>query len=141
MDILKRYHQMIADSGEAYLWYFPDGSPATVEASHYLDFAARARGSAPSFEIYGQPGCRQDAAVLFGIQELIMETFDDPKWVRELLEILKRRKLVTIASMKGANFDIIETGGGDASSTVISPEETRQAVRRCFEGTRSCTYA
>ena len=80
------------------------------------------RGSVPSFEIYGQPGCWQDAAVLFGIQELIMETFDDPAWVHELLGILKRRKLPTIASMKDAKFDIIELGGGDASSTVISPD-------------------
>jgi len=80
------------------------------------------RGSAPSFEIYGQPGCWQDAAVLFGIQELIMATFDDPAWVHELLEVLKRRKLTTIASMNGAKFDIIELGGGDASSTVISPQ-------------------
>jgi uroporphyrinogen decarboxylase len=79
------------------------------------------RGSAPSFEIYGQPGCWQDAAVLFGIQALIMETFDDPGWVHQFLEVLKRRKLPTIASMKGAKIDIIELGGGDASSTVISP--------------------
>jgi len=79
------------------------------------------RGSTPSFEIYGQPGCWQDAAVLFGIQELIMQTFDDPTWVHEFLEILRQRKLATIASMKGAKFDIVEHGGGDASSTVISP--------------------
>jgi hypothetical protein len=33
VDILKRYHEMISKSGETYLWYFPDGSPATVETS------------------------------------------------------------------------------------------------------------
>ncbi len=33
VDILKRYHEMISKSGETYLWYFPNGSPATVEAS------------------------------------------------------------------------------------------------------------
>jgi hypothetical protein len=33
VDILKRYHQMISEAGETYLWYFPDGSPATVETS------------------------------------------------------------------------------------------------------------
>ena len=33
VDILKRYHEMISKSGETYLWYFPDGSPASVEAS------------------------------------------------------------------------------------------------------------
>ncbi len=33
VDILKRYYSMIAESGETYLWYFPDGAPASVEAS------------------------------------------------------------------------------------------------------------
>ena len=33
VDILMRYHKMISESGETYLWYFPDGSPATVETS------------------------------------------------------------------------------------------------------------
>jgi uroporphyrinogen-III decarboxylase len=80
------------------------------------------RGSVPGFEVYGQPGCWQDAAVLYGIEQLIMETFDDPQWVHEFLEILKQRKLANVASMEGAQFDLIEHGGGDASSTVISPK-------------------
>ncbi|UCG86482.1 MAG: hypothetical protein JSW71_21720 [Gemmatimonadota bacterium] len=79
------------------------------------------RGSVPGFEIYGQPGCWQDAAVLYGIEPLIMETFDDPRWVHEFLRILRQRKLAHVASMEGARFDLIEHGGGDASSTVISP--------------------
>jgi len=33
VDILKRYYDMISESGATYLWYFPDGSPATVEKS------------------------------------------------------------------------------------------------------------
>jgi hypothetical protein len=33
VDILKRYFEMIDSTGEAYLWYVPDGSPATKEAS------------------------------------------------------------------------------------------------------------
>ena len=33
VDILRRYAEMIASSGESYLWYFPDGSPSTAEAS------------------------------------------------------------------------------------------------------------
>lgn len=32
-DILARYHRLIAEKGEAYLWYFPDGRPSSVEAS------------------------------------------------------------------------------------------------------------
>ncbi|NOY61248.1 MAG: hypothetical protein GXO75_20240 [Calditrichaeota bacterium] len=33
VDILKRYYNMIAETGETYLWYFPDGSHATIETS------------------------------------------------------------------------------------------------------------
>ncbi len=33
LDILLRYDKMIRESGETYLWYFPDGRPSTKEAS------------------------------------------------------------------------------------------------------------
>lgn len=79
------------------------------------------RSHIPGFDIYGQPGCWQDAAVLVGIQKLIMATFDDPVWVRELLSILKERKLSYIRSAKECKVDLWELGGGDASTTVISP--------------------
>ena len=74
------------------------------------------------FDIFGQPGCWQDAVCMFGIEPLIMETYDDPQWVHEFLSILQKRKLTYINSMKGANYDILELGGGDASTTVISPK-------------------
>lgn len=80
------------------------------------------RGLIPGFDVYGQAGCWQDAAVLYGIKELILETFDDPEWVHSFLRILVERKKHFIQSMEGANFDLIEHGGGDASSTVISPK-------------------
>lgn len=80
------------------------------------------RSHIPGFDLFGQPGCWQDAACLVGIERLIMETFDDPVWVHELLKILQRRKLGYIRSMAGARFDILELGGGDASTTVISPK-------------------
>jgi uroporphyrinogen decarboxylase len=79
------------------------------------------RGAVPGFPIYGQPGCWQDAAVLYGIEALILETFSDPAWVEELLAILQRRKLSFLRSARGARFDLLELGGGDASSSVISP--------------------
>lgn len=80
------------------------------------------RGLIPGFDVYGQAGCWQDAAVLYGIKELILETFDDPEWAHSFLRILVERKKHFIQSMEGANFDLIEHGGGDASSTVISPK-------------------
>lgn len=79
------------------------------------------RGAVPGFPVYGQPGCWQDAAVLFGIEPLILATFRDPGWVAALLAFLQRPKLAFLESARGAAFDLVELGGGDASSTVISP--------------------
>lgn len=86
------------------------------------------RGHIPCFDIYGQPGCWQDAACLVGIEKLILETYDDPGWVHELLSILQRRKLAFIRTLPGAAYDLLELGGGDASSTVISPRIFDQFV-------------
>jgi len=69
----------------------------------------------------GQPGCWQELAMLFGIEALIMETFDDPEWVEEALKMIQHKKLITADSMAGCPYDVIENGGGDASTTVISP--------------------
>jgi uroporphyrinogen decarboxylase len=68
-----------------------------------------------------QAGCWQHAACLYNISDLILATFDKPDWVHELLAVLLEKKMRFIASMKGARFDLIETGGGSASSTLISP--------------------
>jgi hypothetical protein len=80
------------------------------------------RGHICGFDIFGQQGCWQDAACLMGIEDLIFTTYDDPTWVHELLAILRRRKAGFINSLAGARFDLLELGGGDASSTVISPK-------------------
>jgi uroporphyrinogen decarboxylase len=80
------------------------------------------RGHISAFEGFGQPGCWQDAACLYGIQNLIMASIEDPQWVFSFLDILKERKKVYIDSLKGARYDLLELGGGDASTTVISPE-------------------
>ena len=69
-----------------------------------------------------QAGCWQHACCLYGEQELIMAALEDPTWVHRLMEALLAKKLRFIEeSLDGARFDLIETGGGAASSTVISP--------------------
>lgn len=83
--------------------------------------SALIRGHIVCFDGFGQPGCWQDASCLFGIQNLIMATFEDPEWVHEFLKILQSRKMTYIESLYGAMYDVIELGGGDASTTVISP--------------------
>jgi uroporphyrinogen decarboxylase len=80
------------------------------------------RGHLSAFEGFGQPGCWQDAACLYGIENLIMASMEDPEWVHAFLNILKERKKVYIDSLKGAKYDLLELGGGDASTTVISPD-------------------
>jgi uroporphyrinogen-III decarboxylase len=73
-----------------------------------------------------QAGCWQHAACLKDITELIFKAIDDPDWVHELLRILLDKKLQFIESMKGAKFDLVETGGGSSSSTLISPDLHRE---------------
>lgn len=83
--------------------------------------SALVRGNVACFQPYGQPGCFQDLACLYGTQELILECFDDPDWVKEAEKALQTMKITHIRSMKGAKYDILEHGGGDASTSVISP--------------------
>jgi uroporphyrinogen-III decarboxylase len=74
-----------------------------------------------------QAGCWQHACCLMDVQQLIMETFDNPDWVHRLMQVLCQKKLQFIEeSLRGAKFDLIETGGGAASDTVISPKLHRE---------------
>jgi uroporphyrinogen decarboxylase len=86
------------------------------------------RSHVPCFEVFGQPGTWQDACCLYGTEQLILATYDDPEWVHEFLGILFLRKQSYIRSMVGAKFDLIELGGGSASTTVISPKIFDQFV-------------
>ena len=53
---------------------------------------------------------------------MIMAAHDDPQWVHEFLAILFARKKIYVESLRGAKYDILELGGGSASSSVISPK-------------------
>jgi len=79
------------------------------------------RGILRGFVWGDQAGCWQHAACLMDPSALIFKCMDQPDWVHRLLGVLLAKKLRFIESMKGATFDLIETGGGAASSTVISP--------------------
>lgn len=87
------------------------------------DFGERGivRGHIPCFDVFGQPGCWQDACCLAGTQEMILAAFDDPEWVHAFLSILRDRKLAWVRSLRGVRYDLLELGGGSASTTVISP--------------------
>jgi hypothetical protein len=84
------------------------------------------RGILRGFVWGDQAGCWQHAACLVDVQVLIMKCFDQPDWVHMLLQTLLDKKLRFVESMKGAKFDLVETGGGAASSTVVSPALHRE---------------
>ena len=74
-----------------------------------------------------QAGCWQHACCLMETQDLIMEALLHPDWVHRLLRVLLNKKLRFIdASLEDAKFDLIETGGGAGSDTVISPAMHRE---------------
>jgi len=94
------------------------------------DFGERGliRGHIPCFDVFGQPGCWQDASCMYGTENLIISALTDPGWVHAFLNLLRERKRVFIESLKGARYDILELGGGDASTTVISPAIFKEFV-------------
>lgn len=71
----------------------------------------------------------QDACFWYGTENMIYSSFDDPVWTHEFMSILLEKKLEfyqkNIASNPGI-FEMIETGGGAASNTVISPDMFRE---------------
>jgi hypothetical protein len=52
VDILEKYYRMISESGETYLWYFPDGTASTVTTSTSPD-ATPTDGWGSSAMLYG----------------------------------------------------------------------------------------
>ena len=79
------------------------------------------RGILRGFVWGDQAGCWQHACCLMDINDLIVACFDKPDWVHRFMQVLLAKKMRFIESMQGARFDLIETGGGASSSTVISP--------------------
>ncbi len=84
------------------------------------------RGILRGFVWGDQAGCWQHACCLMDVNDLEVRCLEEPDWVHSLLTILLEKKLSFVESMKGARFDLIETGGGAASSTVISPKLHRE---------------
>lgn len=58
---------------------------------------------------------------LYGAEQMIYAVFDDPVWVADALGALTEKDIEFLNTMRGTNMDLLETGGGHNSSTVISP--------------------
>ena len=63
---------------------------------------------------------------LFGVEEGIMATFDEPDWMHYVMKSLLDKKLTVIDRSGKIELDLVETGGGAGSSTVVSPNLHRE---------------
>lgn len=64
--------------------------------------------------------------MLFPVEEAILETYDNPDWIHYVLKSLLEKKLKVLERAGKIQLDLVETGGGAGSSTVISPSLHRE---------------
>ncbi|MCI0512216.1 hypothetical protein L0128_03290 [candidate division KSB1 bacterium] len=75
---------------------------------------------------FGQGSPWQDFCINFGTEEAIMAALDCPDWVHHVLNSMLEKKLMVIERTPKIELDLVETGGGAGSSTVISPKLHRE---------------
>ena len=71
---------------------------------------------------FGQGSPWQSFCILFGSVNSIMQAIDNPQWMHYALESMLQKKLRVIEIGGKIELDLVETGGGAGSNTVISPK-------------------
>jgi hypothetical protein len=73
---------------------------------------------------YGQMGAWQSFCCMVGTQNAILYAMDEPEWVHQVEQnyVNKQLKVIELMATKYMPMDLIETGGGAGSNTVISPK-------------------
>ncbi|HTL28284.1 MAG TPA: uroporphyrinogen decarboxylase family protein [Tepidisphaeraceae bacterium] len=108
---------------EIFLRYWPDQKLNREVLTNWYDRTnghGIVRGFVASF---AQPGPWQEFCEMVGTERAIFWAIDDPPFVHHFLDAITKRKVDYVhREMGGAKYDLIEHGGGAASSTVISPE-------------------
>lgn len=66
------------------------------------------------------------AGYLYPVENAIMMTYDNPDWIHYVLGNMLEKKLKVIERADRIELDLVETGGGAGSSTVISPKLHRE---------------
>ncbi|MEW6747168.1 MAG: uroporphyrinogen decarboxylase family protein [Planctomycetota bacterium] len=107
---------------EIFLDYWPETRLDKERLAHWYERTADhgiVRGFIASFV---QAGPWQELCELAGTTQAIYWAFDAPAFVHHFLERLTEKKISYVyREMPGARYDLIEQGGGAASSNVISP--------------------
>lgn len=75
---------------------------------------------------FGQPSPWQSLCTWMNTEEAILEAVDDPQWVHRVLRAMLEKQLATFLLPGWENVDLVETGGGAGSNTVISPKLHRE---------------
>jgi len=75
---------------------------------------------------FGQGSPWQDFCTMTGTEVAIMHAIDQPDWLHHVLDTLLEKKLRVIELAGKFEMDLVETGGGAGSSTVISPKLHRE---------------
>ena len=75
---------------------------------------------------FGQYSPWQSFCTLFGTEKAIMACYDAPDWVHYALKSILDKYLLVMEMGGDIPADVVETGGGAGSSTVISPTLFRE---------------
>lgn len=75
---------------------------------------------------FGQGSPWQSFCMLYDTEPAIMAAIDKPDWLTYVLDAMLEKKLTVIERGGHIEFDLVETGGGGGSSTVISPDLHRR---------------
>ena len=80
-----------------------------------------------SFFDFGQGSPWQSfSGYLYHTDEAIMMAMDEPEWLDHVMETMLQKKLAVIEKAAPFAFDLVETGGGGGSCSVISPDMHRR---------------
>lgn len=110
------------DDVEIFLRHWPNRTLDHASLSTWYDRTGDAGIVRGYVSCWGQPGIWQEFVELVGTQDAIMFAIDEPDRVHSILDRIARQRAAFVhEQMRGAKYDLIEHGGGAASSTVISP--------------------
>jgi uroporphyrinogen decarboxylase len=117
--------QLVKDEKDFEIWnkYVPlpvkvDWTPVN-EAKKLIGDRGIVRGS---YFDFGQGSPWQSfVGFLYETQQAIIDCFDKPDWIHYALKSILDKKLKVIEIGGNIELDLVETGGGAGSSTVISP--------------------
>ena len=75
---------------------------------------------------FGQSGAFQSLAYMTDTVNLIYKAYDSPEWVHYALNEINKKNIKTVINSGRIQADLVETGGGAGSSSVIGRDMHRE---------------